>query len=116
MSKSQKRKINPTEHKRIRRQHFNEKKLRIGCQFVILKLFGKKVRCGYNENPSLLDWHHPSPGQKYKHDNGKRLSVAEMISRGLSKDLIEAETNKCIVLCRKHHAEVEMMKGEKNGK
>ena len=36
-----------------------------------------------------------------------------MISRGLSKDLIEAETNKCIVLCRKHHAEVEMKKGGK---
>ena len=24
--------------------------------------------------------------------------------------MIEAETNKCIVLCRKHHAEVEMKK------
>jgi len=113
MSKSQSRNISPTEHKRIRREHFNKKKIRIGCQFVLINLLGKKVRCGYNEDPSLLDWHHPSPGQKYKHDNGKRLSVAEMISRGLNKDLIEAETNKCIVLCRKHHAEVEMKKGGK---
>ena len=113
MSKSQSRNISPTEHKRIRREHFNNKKIRIGCQFVLINLLGKKVRCGYNEDPSLLDWHHPSPGQKYKHDNGKRLSVAEMISRGLNKDLIEAETNKCIVLCRKHHAEVEMKKGGK---
>ena len=112
MSKSQSRNISPTEHKRIRREHFNKKKIRIGCQFVLINLLGKKVRCGYNEDPSLLDWHHPSPGQKYKHDNGKRLSVAEMISRGLSKDLIEAETNKCIVLCRKHHAEVEMKKNK----
>jgi len=113
MSKSQSRNISPTEHKRIRREHFNKKKIRIGCQFVLINLLGKKVRCGYNEDPSLLDWHHPSPGQKYRHDNGKRLSVAEMISRGLNKDLIEAETNKCIVLCRKHHAEVEMKKGGK---
>jgi len=113
MSKSQKRNVSPTEHKRIRREHFNKKKIRIGCQFVLINLLGKKVRCGYNEDPTLLDWHHPSPGQKYKHDNGKRLSVAEMISRGLNKDLIEAETNKCIVLCRKHHAEVEMKKGGK---
>ena len=113
MSKSQSRNISPTEHKRIRREHFNKKKLRIGCQFVLINLLGKKVRCGYNEDPSLLDWHHPSPGQKYLHTNGKRLSVAEMISRGLTKDLIEAETNKCIVLCRKHHAEVEMKKGGK---
>jgi hypothetical protein len=112
MSKSQKRKINPTEHKRIKREHFNKKKIRIGCQFVLINLLGKKVRCGYNEDPSLLDWHHPSPGQKYKHDNGKRLSVAEMISRGLNKELIEIETNKCIVLCRKHHAEVEMKKNK----
>jgi hypothetical protein len=113
MSKSQSRNISPTEHKRIKRKFFNDKKVRIGCQFVLINLLGKKVRCGYNEDPSLLDWHHPSPGQKYKHDNGKRLSVAEMISRGLNKDLIEAETNKCIVLCRKHHAEVEMKKGGK---
>ena len=113
MSKSQKRNVSPTEHKRIRREHFNKKKIRIGCQFVLINLLGKKVRCGYNEDPSLLDWHHPSPGQKYKHDNGKRLSVAEMISRGLNKELIEIETNKCIVLCRKHHAEVEMKKGGK---
>ena len=112
MSKSQSRNISPTEHKRIRREHFNKKKLRIGCQFVLINLLGKKVRCGYNEDPTLLDWHHPSPGQKYKHDNGKRLSVAEMISRGLNKELIEAETNKCIVLCRKHHAEVEMKKNK----
>ena len=76
MSKSQSRNISPTEHKRIRREHFNKKKIRIGCQFVLINLLGKKVRCGYNEDPSLLDWHHPSPGQKYKHDNGKRLSVA----------------------------------------
>ena len=48
----------------------------------------------------------------YKHDNGKRISVAEMISRGMSKDLIEKETKKCIVLCRKHHAEVEMKKNK----
>jgi len=113
MSKSQKRNVSPTEHKRIKREHFNKKKIRIGCQFVLINLLGKKVRCGYNEDPSLLDWHHPSPGQKYKHDNGKRLSVAEMISRGLNKELIEIETNKCIVLCRKHHAEVEMKKGGK---
>jgi len=113
MSKSQSRNISPTEHKRIRREHFNKKKIRIGCQFVLINLLGKKVRCGYNEDASLLDWHHPSPGQKYLHTNGKRLSVAEMISRGLNKDLIEAETNKCIVLCRKHHAEVEMKKGGK---
>mgnify|MGYP003140629592 CR=1 FL=1 len=112
MSKSQKRNISPTEHKRIKRKIFNDRKIKISCQFVILNLFGWKIRCGYNEDPSLLDWHHPSPGQKYKHDNGKRLSVAEMISRGLSKDLIEAETNKCIVLCRKHHAEVEMKKNK----
>jgi len=112
MSKSQKRNVSPTEHKRIRREHFNKKKIRIGCQFVLINLLGKKVRCGYNEDPSLLDWHHPSPGQKYKHDNGKRLSVAEMISRGLNKELIEIETNKCIVLCRKHHAEVEMKKNK----
>ncbi len=113
MSKSQKRNISPTEHKRIKRKFFNEKKVRIGCQFVLFKLFGFKFRCGYNEDASLLDWHHTSPGQKYLHTNGKRLSVAEMISRGLTKDLIEAETNKCIVLCRKHHAEVEMKKGGK---
>ena len=112
MSKSQKRKISPTKHKKIKRQIFSDKKIKRGCQFVLLNLFGWKIRCGYNEDASKLDWHHVSPGQKYKHDNGRRLSIGEMISRGLNKDLIEAETNKCIVLCRKHHAEVEMKKNK----
>ena len=46
-------------------------------------------------------------------NNGKRISVAEMISRGMNKDVIEEEIKKCVVLCRRHHAEVEM-KGRKD--
>jgi hypothetical protein len=38
-----------------------------------------------------------------------------MISRGMSKEVIEKELKKCVVLCKKHHAEVEMKKGEEDG-
>ena len=75
-------------------------------------MFGYKVRCGYNEDPGLLDWHHLFPDQKFKCNKGKRISVAEMISRGMNKEVIETEIKKCIVLCRKHHAEVEMKKSK----
>jgi len=113
MSKSQSRKVSQTQHKRNRRKYFNEKKTSLGCQFILLNLFGYKVRCGYDDNPLYLEWHHPRPEEKFTCNNGKRISVAEMISRGMSKDVIEEEIKKCVVLCRRHHAEVEM-KGRKD--
>jgi len=112
MSKSQSRKVSQTQHKRNRRKYFNEKKISLGCQFVLFNLLGYKFRCGYRENPFYLEWHHPIPKDKFIGNDGKRISVAEMISRGMNKDAIEKEIKKCVVLCRKHHAEVEMNGGE----
>jgi len=110
MSKSQKRRVSQTQHKRNRRTYFNNKKIQLGCQYVLFDLFGYEVKCGYDEDPFYLEWHHPRPEEKFTCNDGKRISVAEMISRGMSKEVIEKEIKKCIVLCRKHHAEVEMEK------
>jgi hypothetical protein len=115
MSNSQKRKVSQTQHKRNRRIFFNNKKINLGCQFVLFNLFGHKVRCGYKVDPFYLDWHHLIPNEKFRCNSGKRISVAEMISRGMSKEVIEKELKKCVVLCKKHHAEVEMKKGEEDG-
>ena len=110
MSKSQKRKVSQAQHKRNRRVFFNQKKLELGCQYVLFTLFGYEVKCGYNDDPYYLEWHHPNPNEKFISNDGKRIAVAEMISRGMSKEAVEKELEKCVVLCRKHHAEVEMEK------
>lgn len=120
MSKSQNRKVNPTDFKRNRRIMFNEMKRKRGCEHVILDLFFFKIVCGYDKEAVNLDWHHIDPGQKYKDSKGRRIAVSEMISRGLNKKLLENELEKCIVLCKKHHAshhaEIEMKRVEANGR
>ena len=66
----------------------------------LVNLFGGKcVRCGYEKYIGALDFHHLDPIQK-----SFSLSV-----KGLcySWETILTEANKCILLCKNCHAEIE---------
>lgn len=52
-------------------------------------------RCGEG-HPACLDFHHPD-------ESKKTASVAEMVNRGFAKDAIQAEIDKCVVLCSNCH-------------
>lgn len=55
--------------------------------------------CGYNCCTSALDFHHLDPTQKEK-------NIAAMVKDCCSIETIEVEIDKCVVLCRNHHAEL----------
>jgi hypothetical protein len=67
--------------------------------FAGLKVGKMCATCG-EKHPACLDFHHSDPSLK-------EFSVAEAVSRGLSRDKIIKEMAKCVVLCanchRKHH-------------
>lgn len=52
-------------------------------------------RCGEG-SPACLDFHHPDASEK-------TASVAEMVNRGFARDAIQAEIDKCEVLCSNCH-------------
>ncbi len=66
----------------------------------LVKIFGGKCKiCGYNKYVGALDFHHLNPKTK-----SFALSV-----KGLcySWDSIKKEAEKCVLLCKNCHAEVE---------
>ncbi len=60
---------------------------------------GRCVRCGFDEHPSGLQFHHLNPSQK-------RFAVSD---KGVTRSLAEArvEARKCVLLCATCHAMVE---------
>ena len=59
---------------------------------------GKCIRCGYDRNRAALAWHHIDPAQK-----SFSLDLRALSNR--SRQAIEAEMAKCILLCANCHAE-----------
>ncbi len=47
-------------------------------------------------HPACLDFHHQNP-------NNKKQTVANLVHRGASKDRIEREMLKCVILCANCH-------------
>ena len=72
---------------------------------------GKCVTCGYNKTPSALCFHHKVPEKKMFNVSGTRLTA-------ISRARLEAEVDKCIVLCLNCHSELHDKEGwvHENGK
>lgn len=68
-------------------------------QRLIEALGGQCVLCGYHRHPGSLEFHHLDP--KIKEHELSRL----LLSR--SYDLCLAEAQKCVLLCRNCHGEIE---------
>ena len=61
-----------------------------------IKVGGECVRCGYGEHPAALDFHHRDPSQK-------EFSIADINRAGLSAENIQAEIDKCDLICANCH-------------
>ena len=75
----------------------NKARKKEGTEFLYeAKLNSSCAICGYNRCPSALQFHHVDPSVK-------EFGVATMRAHSLKK--IQAEIDKCIVLCANCHAE-----------
>lgn len=64
-------------------------------------------KCGYNEYPVALDFHHLNPKEK-------DTSVARMLANNYTLDKIMDEINKCICLCANCHRIFHFLEKEEN--
>lgn len=71
-----------------KKAHWDLEKLKRGCK-----------KCGYDEHPTALEWHHENPDEKKRH-------VSHLIKDRYSKEAIREEVEKCIVLCANCHAKL----------
>jgi len=53
-------------------------------------------KCGYDDNPVALDFHHRVP-------NEKKMCVAQLVGQGYSLSIILEEVEKCDILCSNCH-------------
>ncbi len=67
-------------------------------QELLQRRGGKCADCGYKKTMSALCFHHLNPKEKKFNVSGVRLS-------GVSRKRLEAEVDKCIVLCLNCHVE-----------
>ena len=75
-------------NKAKKRQQIQEYKKMMGCS-----------KCGYNENPDILHFHHIDPRTKV-------ANVSRMVGKNHSMKRIKEEINKCRLLCITcHHKE-----------
>jgi len=65
------------------------------------KIDSKCEKCGYNKNPTALEYHHIDKENKF-------MDISTMITQGYSTDRIEDEIEKCIVLCSNCHSVQEL--------
>lgn len=68
-----------------KRMYAEQEKLNRGC-----------TRCGYDAFATPLSFHHTDPSEKYR-------SVSELVNNGKSYEKIDAEIEKCEVLCANCH-------------
>ena len=75
-------------NKAKKRQQIQEYKKMMGCS-----------KCGYNENPDILHFHHIDPRTKV-------ANISRMVGKNHSMKRIKEEINKCRLLCITcHHNE-----------
>lgn len=65
----------------------------------ILKMGGKCSMCGYDKNLSALTFHHLNPEEK-------EFTITSRIFMRASKEDIEKEIKKCVLLCQNCHHEI----------
>jgi hypothetical protein len=65
-------------------------------QQLLAEKGGKCSKCGYNETPSALVFHHTSPQTKCFPVSGTNLTKR-------SKKTVKQEADKCVVLCMNCH-------------
>ena len=56
------------------------------------------IQCGYNAHPETLQFHHMDPSTK-------KFGIGSSVMRSWEK--LQAEINKCVLLCANCHCEVE---------
>jgi hypothetical protein len=76
-------------NKEVYRWRFSEYKLERGCE-----------KCGYNKCARALHFHHINP-------KTKKFTISKAATRSMSKENIEKELKKCILLCANCHFELE---------
>lgn len=69
---------------------------RTQAKIAKIKISSGCNKCGYNENPIALEFHHDNSDQKF-------MDISTMITQGYSVDKIMDEVEKCIVLCSNCH-------------
>ena len=80
--------ISNAKNKAKKRQQIQEYKKMMGCS-----------KCGYNENPDILHFHHIDPRTKV-------ANISRMVGKNHSMKRIKEEINKCRLLCITcHHKE-----------
>ena len=78
----------------------NKKSRATQRKLEVIKPFGSKCsKCGYNRNLSALCFHHLDPKTK-----SFEITQRELANR--TKEAIEKETQKCILLCSNCHMEL----------
>jgi hypothetical protein len=76
----------------------NKNRLRLKSEFR--NNSGAKCQfCGYNKCQAALHFHHVDP-------TTKNFGISDAISDGYSKEEIEAEIKKCVLICANCHVEI----------
>jgi hypothetical protein len=57
-------------------------------------------KCGYDDHPASLSYHHRNPDEKFK-------DISTMITQGYSNQRIKDEIDKCDLYCRNCHQKLE---------
>lgn len=79
----------------------NKKQVRKNIEirnFLIEKLGGKCIICGYNKSTSALDFHH-------KNKEEKLFGISRALAHK-NKEVLEKEIEKCVLLCCRCHREL----------
>jgi 5-methylcytosine-specific restriction endonuclease McrA len=86
------------EHKIYRKTYNKQRKIYIKQILKELKINGCSI-CGYNNNHSVLEFHHVNP-------TDKSFPIAHGI-RNHTNERVAEELNKCVLLCANCHKEIE---------
>jgi hypothetical protein len=82
-------------NKESQKPYIKNRKKKLVEDFYEYKKTLKCSRCGFNEHPSALDFHHI--------EDNKEFDIGKMAGHGYSFKRIKEEIDKCIVLCANCH-------------
>lgn len=85
-----------TENKKSFKERNQELRERNREHINILKKNGKCFRCGWNEDPCGLDYHHLDPSKK-------EANVSWMAKSSYSLETLQEEITKCVLVCANCH-------------
>lgn len=73
-----------------------ERKNHVRQWYKHLKATSKCITCGVS-HPALIEFHHVEPSTK-------RYNISQMVQNGYEICEIEKELEKCVPVCKNHHA------------